>query len=180
MANSNNPFGFQYLTMNKGFPPLTRVFDKLSTLATAIFQQDLCHRVAGVIAHPRGVVEPFGTGTPGTSIILGVAMHYSAASTAAPVHVMVDPAAEYVAQATGTLGLLEADMGLNANMLANAGSTLTGFSKHVVNETGIATTSSLDMHLLRIFPDVLNAAGPYARVIVRLNKNREGIGTAGV
>lgn len=181
MSNVDNPNGFQYLTMNRGFPPRTRIYDKLSTLNTAVFQNDVCHQVAGVSGHDMAPVEPFGTGTPGTTIPLGVAAHYSAAAVAARVHIYVDPDAEYVAQDNAAVdGITGGNMGLNANVEANAGSVLNGFSGHEINETGIATTSSFDLHLLRRFPDPSNAFGAHCRVICKLNKNREGINTAGV
>ncbi len=179
MANPNFPFGFQYLTSNKGMPPRTRIYDKLNTVI-AIFQNDVCHQVAGVTGHDMAPVEPLGTGTPGTSILLGVSAHYSQTLTAARMHIYVDPDSEYVAQATNTLGLTAANMGLNANIVTTAGDTLTGFSKHTINETGVAVTSTFDVHLLRRFPDPSNAFGPAAKIICKLNKNREGINTAGV
>lgn len=181
MSNPNNPNGFQYLTMNRGFPPRTRIYNKLASLGTAIFQHDVCHQVAGVSANDMAPVEPLGTGTPGTSILLGVSAHYSAASTLARMHIYVDQDAEYVAQDNNaTDGITGGNMGLNGNVDPTAGSTVTGWSKHQINETGLATSSALDLHLLRRFPDPNNAFGPNCRIICKLNKNREAMNTAGV
>ncbi len=181
MANVNNPNGFQYLTMNRGFPPRTRVYDKLSTLDTAIFQNDVCHAPAGVTGHDMPPVEPFVKATPGTSIILGVSAHYSAALLAARVHVYVDQEAEYVAQDdNSTDGIVAANMGLNANVTTTAGNVTTGFSKHQIAEASVNTSASRDMHLLRRFPDPFNAFGPNCRIICKFLTNREAIGTVGV
>lgn len=182
MANVDAPHGFAYLSMGRAHPPRTRYYDKLSTQGTAIFQQDVVHAIAGVAGHDKPPIEPFGTGTPGTTIPLGVAQDYGAASTATRHHVIIDTDAEYEAQDDGdTDGIPDTAAGLNANVSTGAGSTLTGYSGHEIDEAGINVSASRDLHLVGLFPDVNNATGSsHVRWIVKFNHLRMAENTVGV
>jgi len=185
MSNVNSPHGFGYVTINKPFPARTRVFDHLAADGDAIFQNDVVWANSGVSGEDAPPVQTFAEGaTPGETIPLGVALNYAPASTLYQVHVNVDLDSEYEAQdnnANGT-GIVATNMGKNANVdpTGVAGSTLTGFSGHQINTTGIAVTGTLDMHLLRRYPDVLNSFGPYCRILIKFNEMREATQTAGV
>ncbi len=182
-TNVDAPHGFHYVSINNPYPPLTRVYEKQSSQGTAIFQYDVVHQIAGVSGFDKAPIEPFGTGTPGTTIPLGVAKNYGAASTRTRHSVIVDPRAEYEAQDDGdTDGLVAANMGLNALVSVGAGSTLTGYSGHEIDEAGIATSATAtDLKLLGLFPIIGNAFGSaHVRVLVKFNRLREGLNTAGV
>jgi|SRR5271168_2123102 len=183
MANVNNPFGFAYVSMYQGHPPRMREFPKVVADATAIFQNDVVMENTGVAATPTPPISSFAEGTPGTTIPLGVAQSYGAASTATRHMVCVDYETYWVAQDNDpTTGILGTNIGKNANVdpTGVAGSVTTGFSGNQIAISGIATTNSLDLHLISLFPDVNNAFGPHARVIVRFNKMREMGQIAGV
>ncbi len=179
MANVNQPHGFGFVSIGMPFPPRVRTFNKVVGFGTAIFQQDVCCLTAGAAgAGTSAPLEPLTT--PGTTIAVGVSLNFGAASTATRHHVITAQAAEFEAQDdNSTDGLILTNMGLNANATLTAGNTTTGFSKHQIAEAGI-TTSGMDMHLLRLYPDVNNAFGPNARIIIKFNTNREATATVGV
>lgn len=177
MANVNNPNGFLYSSINAELPPLMRLYEKISSATLAIFQQDIVYEPTGVSGHDAAPIKSFGDGaTPGATQILGVAINYGAALTATKHTVIVDPVAEYHAQDNNaTDGIASADMGKNANVdpTGVAGSVTTAWSGMQINETGINTTNSLDLHLLRRWPDPNNAFGSNCRVLVKINTPRE-------
>jgi hypothetical protein len=158
MANVDNPHGFQYVSKNCQYPPITRIYEKQSSQATAIFQNDVVHQIAGVSGFNKAPIEPFGTGTPGTTIPLGVALNYGQASTRTKHHVITDTTAEFEAQDDDdTDGLVAANMGLNALVSTGAGSTLTGFSGHEIDEAGVTTSATAaDVKLIGLYPDPNN------------------------
>jgi hypothetical protein len=180
MANVNQPHGFTYISIGAPYPPRIRTFNKVVGFGTAIFQQDVCALMAGAAGGGSAApLEPLTT--PGTTIAAGVSLNFGAASTATRHHVITSQAAEFEAQDdNSTDGLILTNMGLNANATLTAGNATTGFSKHQIAEAGIAVTSSMDMHLLRLFPDPNNAFGPNARIVIKFNGNREATATVGV
>lgn len=183
MANVNAPHGFQYVSVNRPYPPLTRTFLKQAGQATAIFQNDVVHEIAGVTGFDAAPIEPFGTGTPGTTIPLGAALNYGPASTKTRHHVIVDNDAEFEAQDDGDVdGLAAANMGLNALVSTGAGSTITGYSGHQIDEAGVTTSATAaDLKLLRLYPDPNNAFGSkYVRVLCKFLRLKENQNTAGV
>ena len=86
-----------------------------------------------------------------------------------------DPTAIFDAQddASGS-GFLLADTGLNANLVATAGSATTFMSKHQVATSTKATTAALDLHLIRLAPVGLNAYGINARILCSINAHSLG------
>ena len=182
MANVDYANGFQYSSLGVSAPPIIGVYEKQSSQGTAIFRNDVVHAIAGVTGFNKPPIEPFGTGTPGTTIPLGVALDYGAASTRTPHHVIVDPFARYHAQDDDdTDGLVAANMGLNALVSTGAGSTTTEFSGHEIDEAGIATSATAtDIHLIGLYPHPENAFGEHARIIVSFNRARLSTGFAGV
>lgn len=182
MSNRDNPHGFQYLSVNRPYPPLTRTFFKQVGEALAIFQNDVVHQLAGVTGFDAAPIQAFGGGTPGTSIPLGVAINYGPASTKTRHHVIVDNDAEFEAQDDAdTDGLAAANMGLNALVSTGAGSTLTGYSGHEIDEAAISTSATgNDLKLLRLFPAPDNVFGPHARILCKFLRLKENQNTAGV
>ena len=176
MSNVNNPHGFRPLmrTIDGGFPS-TREFKKVVGLGTAVFEWDVVGRVAD------GSIDVAGNLTPGTTNWSGVALNYGAASTATNHIVIESPGAVFEAQDDDTVtGLVEADMGLNANLVATAGDATLKRSKHQINHTGVDVTNSLDLHLLSKYDVPDNAYGPNCRIEVIFNKHRMNGLTVGV
>jgi hypothetical protein len=173
MANSNNPHGLRPLGVcQSGGVPQLEAFTKLVGYATAIFRNDAVNRAADSGINTGG--------TPGTTIYSGVSMQYSPASTADTVLVMTSADAIFEAQVNGSL--VEADLGLNANLLLTAGNATTKMSQHEINATGAATTNTLDVHLLRrhAILDSKNAFGTNVKLEIIFNKHRMAPGVAGV
>lgn len=176
MANLDNPHGLEYVGMDGPGIEWHQVFTKVVGLGTAIFKNDACQRVSG------GAIE--AGGTPGTTFITGVSRVYSAASTAdTNVVLNVSSMALYEAQDNkATNGIVAADLGLNANLEYNAGSTTTQISGHEINETGTAVTNTLDVHLIEFLdvPDNDPLGAGWNRIVIKINQHRYGHTVVGV
>ena len=76
-----------------------------------------------------------------------------------------------VAVVSGTTvisGVTQAAVGLNAALVDNTGSTITGDSAVAISAT-TATNGALPVRIVDIVPDTANAAGSYTEVIVKWN-----------
>lgn len=181
MANVDNAAGFEYLSLNAPNPPLVKTFVKLVGVATAIFQNDVVFQAASSsLSEGKGAITPLGT--PGTTIIMGVALNRGAASLKTRHSVIVDPLAEFVAQDDGdTNGVGATEANLNANVSLGAGNATTGFSGNEIDEASIAASAALDLQLLGLFPGVNNAFGSsHVRMICKFNKSRYVAGSVGL
>lgn len=173
MANLNNPFGLRSLGLTEsGGTPKLRTFAKVVGYATALYRGDAVNRVAD------GSIE--ASATPGTTLYTGVVLNGGAASKATSHSVIVSPDAVYVAQAKGTSGFAAADMGLNANLVLDAGDSASGKSGHQIDSTTEATTATLDVKLLDLFNAPDNEVGQYGRFEIVFNKHRMAPAVAGV
>lgn len=172
MANSDNPHGARPISTLHGGAFYVEELPKDSGGGN-IFIGDFVSREAdGNIA---------AGGTPGTTVISGVSSNYSATGSAGTHSVYTDPAVVYEIQDNNdTDGIAAADLGLNANVEYNAGSTTTFLSGHEIDESTADVTNSLDLHLLRLFNVPDNAHGANARIEVLINKHRFGTQTVGV
>jgi hypothetical protein len=170
MANVDFPHGLNPVgrTITGGQPLIQQVPKDAS--ATVVYIHDCVQRDAD------GYVSA-GVATP----IVGVALHYSAATTAENLLVICSPGAIFEAQDNAdTDGTAQADIGSNANIEANAGSSTTLISGHELDESSYNTTATLHVHLMELFKDPLNAAGANARVLVCFNAAAYGSQTTGV
>jgi hypothetical protein len=174
MPNIDNPNGLRPLmrTLAGGFATIES-FAKAVGYGTAIFMWDAVARAAD------GSIDK--AITPGTTNYSGVALNYGAASTATDHLVVTSPDALFVAQDNNdTDGLAAVDMGLNCNIELNSGSSTTQVSGHELDESTAATTSSLDVKLLRKWDVPNNDYGSNCRVEIIFNKHRMAPGVAGV
>jgi hypothetical protein len=74
-----------------------------------------------------------------------------------------------------------ADVGLNASITFTAGSTTTGTSNMVLNQSTAATTATLDLQVIASAPYVNNdLSGGYPQLLVKLNNHQFVDGTTGV
>ena len=88
-----------------------------------------------------------------------------------------DPFQEFVAQVDGAAGMIEADVGLNANLVAGAGSNFTGRSAWQIDNTGVATTITFQVRLLGLARAVSaseNDYGQFAKARCYINRHRYG------
>lgn len=172
MANVDNPFGLIPLMYTLGGgPPIINRFDKAVGYATAIFRGDAVNRVAD------NSIE--ASATPGTTLYSGVSLDHGAASKATEHLVIVSPDAVFIAQDEGT-GVVVADLGLNANLVLNAGNATTLQSGHEINGATKAVTATLDVKLLNLLRVPNNEAGAFARIQIIFNKHRMHAAVAGV
>lgn len=183
MANVDNPTGFAFTSLNNPNPPDTKRYVKLVGVGTAIFQQDVVFQAASSsLSEGKGAITPLGT--PGTTIIMGVAQNRGAASSKTRHDVIVDPRAEFIAQDDGdTNGVGATEANYNANTSLGAGNATTGFSGHEIDEASLAVTGALDLVLIGLAPDpsaVGNAFGSsHVRMICRFHNARLAYGSVG-
>ena len=106
---------------------------------------------------------------------------YRAASTGKYVYVVDDPNVEFTAYVS--TGIAEADVGLNVNFTATAGSAYTGMSAEVIDGATEATTATLPFKIMEVVqsPDV-DPSATALRLVVKINNHQlaSSTGTAGV
>ena len=170
MANRNNPRGFVLSTRgNSGGDVQVRHYWKAS--GAYLYPGDVIARGADSFLTR--------TLTPGTTPLLGVVQRFSDTTKAEKVPVCDQTDAVYVAMADGS-GLVEADMGLNANVKKGTADATLKYSKDVIDSTTINTTNTLDLHLIRAVPRIDNAYGQYVMLQVVFNAHRMYPATVGV
>lgn len=188
MANVNNPNGLKPLMRGLyGAPVEAMEFKKPATYAKAIRMWDAVTRLSD---------STLGDGTditPGTTLYLGVAMDYAAASVLSYHRVIISPGALYECQGHAVAtGIVEADGGANVNLLLTDGPP-SGFpvqqSAHELDDSAMDTSIAKDMHLIRLSgwtpsqgPMPGNDFGVHARWEVMFNKHfyHGGVGQAGI
>ena len=194
MANTNKPFGLRPHSTLNGGPYCCNVRQYLvpATDSTAIFIGDPVK-----LAGSEGVVNPDDAAYPTAAIatindvVIGVCVgvipsygdldiNYRKLSTAMYILVDTDPQTVFEMQgdsATWAAG----DVGNNASITFTAGSTTTGTSNMVVNQSTAATTATLDVQILGSAPFVDNdLVGAYPQLLVKLNNHQFVDGATGV
>ena len=124
-------------------------------------------------------VVQWATGDIATGVVVGVlpdtrdSLIYRAASTQRVLLVADDPNLEFeIAEIDTGTALTLNDIGFNANISVGTGSTVTGLSAMQLNNSGEATTNTLDVKIVGFVNDPANAVGSTARWLVRLNRHR--------
>lgn len=192
MANANAPFGLRPIRdVSSGY--VTGGARRYSVAAgdgTAIYIGDLV-KLAGTGQTIDGNVYPdvikAATGDTFIGVVEGfVAVTrdstiYRAASTQRIALVCDDPNGLFAAR-EGNSGtpLTADDIGLNIDISVVAGSTVTGLSASVLNNTTEATTNTLDLKIVNFVNAPDNAIGLSAMWAVRINRHVLVNQTAGV
>lgn len=199
MANSNTPFGLRPVGVNAGSSYSGRVtqYSVPAGDATAIFVGDPV-KLAGTSQIINGQVfadvAQAATGDVMVGVVVGVladtrdSLVYRAASTQRILLVCDDPNAVFeIQQVTGGTPLTANDIGLNANFVVAAGSTVTGYSGVTLNNITEAITNTLDLKIVgmpnRADNDVGTAVGTGAdasKFYVRINRHQYVNQIAGV
>lgn len=173
MANVDNPHGLRPVRHFQGGMIILAERKKLVADSPAIFIGDAFTRLA------TGGID--STCSAGSLLLSGVSLTYGATTTATTHLVIEDPYVVFEAQDNDTVtGLVEADMGLNANLEYNSGSATTLISGHEINTTGKDVTATLDVHLLQKLNVSDNAYGANCRVEILINQHRMHGATVGV
>lgn len=190
MANANTPFGLRPVqSLGHGnYTGSVRQFSVPSGDASAIYVGDLV-KLAGTSQVIRDQILPdiaiAASGDVFCGVVVGFLAEtrdstlYRAASTQRIALVNCDPNALYeVQQGTGGTPLTANDIGLNANISVVAGSTVTGLSGSVIDNTTEAATNTLDLKIVgmpsRVDNDYGAAVGTGAaasKFYVRINRH---------
>jgi hypothetical protein len=142
MANLDSPHGLIPLYRRGGGPIVSNEYLKDLNGGTAIFIGDVVQREADQNIAPGG--------TPGSTLWLGVACNYGAASTQTNHQVVDDPDVVFEVQEDGDSAVwAEADNGLNCNFIFGTGSSATFVSGHELDVSSKAVTATLDAKGLR-------------------------------
>jgi len=172
MANVDNPHGLLPVYSLFGGAMVLEEFTRAAAYGTALYRGDVVGRI-----NDHTITIP---ATPGTTRISGVNLVHCVASYAAATKhlVVVGPDQVFEGQADGSL--LEADMGLNANLLYGAGDAVALKSAHEIDSATEAETATLDVHLLGRLRVEENAYGANVRLEVLINKHRMASDAVGV
>lgn len=193
MANTNAPRG---LIPVRGVNSQTvtggpRLYSHAAGDGTAIMVGDPV-KIAGTAQTINGIttqdVVRAATGDVFCGVCVGIlpttrdTLTYGAASTAYNLFVDDDPNSLFEIQdlSTGT-ALTTADVGLNCDLVINAGNTYLGTSGVTLNNATEATTNTLDVKLVDVVnrADVDNTSSPL-RFLVRINRHLFSNQVAGV
>lgn len=190
MANANFPFGLRPVNdMGAGvYSGAIQQFSVPTSDGTAIYVGDPV-KIVGTSQFINGQVfsdiAQAATGNVIVGVVVGFladtrdSLIYRAASTQRIALVCADPNALFeIQQVTGGTPLTANDVGLNANFVVAAGSTVTGQSGVTLDNTTEATTNTLDLKIVgmvnRADNDPGTAVGTGAdasRFLVRINRH---------
>lgn len=185
MANANAPFGLRPTrTVGGAHPGALEVFTTPAGDGTAIYIGDAVTKTGnGTGQTVNGVMYPDCVIAATTDIIDGVvvavladteaSLPYRAASTLRRLLVCTDPNMLYEAQEgnSGTPFTLN-DVGMNVSLSVVAGSTVTGLSGTVLDNTTEATTNTLVAKIVAPINRPNLSIGLANRWLVRINRHR--------
>jgi len=164
MANVNNAHGFRPLmrSVTGGPGAATLGAHKLAGDGTALFINDVVKKAANGTKNTLCV-----TAGTAAAAAFGVNLVYGAASKATD-HIIVPGVFQVFETQIDTIAA--ADLDKNCALVAGAGSTSTQISGHSAN--GVATTNTLDFHVVGLWNSSDNAFGAYARIEVIFNNQQ--------
>jgi len=192
MANVDSPFGLRPVSMLDGSPYSAgvRTFSTASGDGTAIYLGDPV-KLSGTSSTVNGVVytdvDQAATGDVIAGVVVGVipdtadSLIYRAASTTRLLMIETGPNVLFeIQEVSGGTALAAADIGLNANFVVGSGSTVTGKSGVELNNSGEATTNTLDLQIVGLVPRADNEVGEHAKWLVRINRSQWANQIAGI
>lgn len=184
MANPDIPSGFTPVRYVSG-APYNGAVNQYSTAAgdaTAIFIGDpviLSGTSQTIDGNIYSDVDQAATGDRVVGVVVGVkpvtweSTIYRAASTQRILYVADDPNLLFeIQEVSGGTALTANDIGLNANFVVGTGSTTTGLSGVELNNSGEATTNTLDVKIVGFVNRPNNAIGEHAKWLVRINRHQ--------
>lgn len=182
MPNLDTPFGARLVGHTSGSPLNARIRQYTATTATAVFPGDFVKMV------DAGTVEPAAAGDALLGVCIGVvptytdlSLKYKPASTAGTILVCDDPSAEYEIQEDGDgagagAAFTTAAVGSNGDIVATAGSTTRGMSLMELDSSDVlakdTTPASAQLRVVALVNRIDNAAGNFAKWIVRINEHQ--------
>lgn len=191
MANVDSSFGLRPVRQLDGsaYNGAVRHYSTATGDGTAIFLGDPVV-LSGTSQEINGVtyldVDQAATGNVIAGVVVGVlpvtadSLIYRAASTQR-ILMVAPPNLEYeIQEVSGGTPLTANDAGLNANFVVGSGSTVTGQSGVELNNSGEATTNTLDLQIVGLSPRPDNAVGEHAKWLVRINRSQFANQVAGI
>jgi len=192
MANVDTPFGLRPVRHLGGAPYSggTNVYSGLATDATAMFVGDPV-KLSGTSQTIRGRVyldvDQAATGDVIVGVVVSVvpdtrdSLVHRAASTQRLLNVCDDPDILFeIQEVSGGTALTANDAGLNADFVVGTGNATTGQSGVELNNTGEATTATLDLHIYGLAPRDDVEIGEHAKWLVRINRHQHANQVAGI
>lgn len=191
MANLDMAFGLKPVLPKGGCVQTTEYYVPASD-GTALFIGDPVIIAGGADADGVSTVTRATAASAGriTGVVVGfrpsttvIANGYRLASTAEYALVCDDPEQVFEIQEDAVGGALAAaDVGLNADLVAGTGSTVTKKSGFELDTSTKATTATLQLRILGFAQRVDNEIGANAKVLVRINLPTEtgAVGSTGV
>lgn len=153
MANKDRPMGLR---------PYGKVLKVMEFTAGAA-----CYPGDCVKMQADGKIDPAAA----TNDIFGVALSY-ASGDAQKVLVSIDPEQVYIAQCDEDDVDAVADYGQTVDILATAGNTTYKISRHEVDSSTVLSGTSGQLVVLGLAPNVGNALGAAAEVLVKINEHQ--------
>jgi hypothetical protein len=192
MANTNKPFGLRPHSTLNGGPYSGNIRQYFVSTATAIFIGDPVK-----LGGSEGSVNPddakYPTAVIGTigDVMIGVCVgvipvygdldiNYRKAST--DMYILVDTDPQTIFEVQGDVDTwAAADVGMNMSLAFTAGSTTTGTSNMVADQSTAAVTATHDLQILGSAPYVDNdLSGGYPQLLVKLNNHQFVDGATGI
>lgn len=187
MANTNVAFGLDPIAPKGGIVQTTEYYVPASD-STALFAGDPVIIAGGADAEGVQTVTRATAASAGriTGVVVGfrpdpsvIANGYRVASVAGYVLVCDDPEQVFEIQEDSVGGALAAaDIGLNADLIAGTGSTVSKKSGFMLDTSTKAVTATLQLRILGLQRRADNEMGANAKVLVRINLPTE-TGAAG-
>lgn len=191
MANVDAPFGLRPVRYASGAPYNGAVteFSTATGDGTAIFIGDPV-TLSGTSQTINGIVyndvDQAATGNIIAGVVVAVkpvtrdSTIYREASTQRILLCATDPGLLYeIQEVSGGTALTANDIGLNADFVVGSGSTVTGLSGVELNNSGEATTNTLDLKIHGLVNREGNAIGEHAKFLVQINRSRNANQVAG-
>lgn len=190
MANANIAFGLKPVRDAGGAPynGAVDMFYHQASDGTALYIGDPVIKDGGADANGVASVIRGSAGGPFTGVVQGFLpdgttnmVGYGAASTAYYVLVCTDPDILYEIQEDAVGGAIAAaDIGLNASVIAAAGSAYTKRSGFMLDTSTKATTAGLELKIMGLVQRPDNALSANAKVLVKINDHTDSNAVAGI
>jgi len=182
MANADAAFGFVPTRHMSGNAPRTNKYTCASELAENIFKGDLCIVISTGLITPHTATEVNNIGVfDGVSYTASdgsyVYSEYWPSGTAATdiiIYIYDDPYTVFKVQSAGTPA--QTNIGNNADVVAGAGSTISGHSGFEISGTMAAGTASCKIMALYDAPENAFGANAVMEVIINEHLLKDGAG----
>ena len=174
MANVDAAFGFVPIRHSSGNAPRTNVYTCASELAENIFKGDLCIIISTGLVTPHTATEVNNIGVFDGSYVCSEYWPTGTTATNIELYIYDDPYIVYKVQSAGTTA--QTNIGNCADVVAGAGSTITGQSGFEISGTMAAGTATCKILGLYDAPDNAFGANAIMEVIINECLLKDGAG----